>query len=180
MRRLGWALVLVLLSSGCSKVARQAAPAPEKLAEQVAPDFTLNGLDGASVSLSSLRGKVLLLDFWATWCPPCRASLPHTAELAQRPEAKRGELQVLAINSGEAREKVAAFVKTQRLNLPVLLDPDQSTTKKYQANGLPTFVVVGRRGTIVYAGAGFDPATTPRELDDALASALKQPATPSS
>lgn len=122
------------------------APAP-------AAEFTLRDLDGRSVSLGEFRGRVVLLNFWATWCVPCREEIPAMQTLA-RDLGPRG-LVVLAVNYEEDPETVRAFVRDTALSLPVLLDRDGAVARRYRVAGLPTSFVIDRRGSVVGSVIGF-------------------------
>jgi thiol-disulfide isomerase/thioredoxin len=120
------------------------ASAPEQPSE-IAPDFTLAALDGGSVTLSDLRGRWVLINFWATWCLPCRDEMPLLAAAA---EEHGDRLTVLAVNMRERPEPVAAFLTELGLDLPVLLNPDDATLLAYQVRGLPTSYLVAPDGAI--------------------------------
>ncbi|MBI5836341.1 MAG: TlpA family protein disulfide reductase [Candidatus Eisenbacteria bacterium] len=129
-------------------------------------DFTLNDLSGKPRSLKDYHGKVVLLDFWATWCGPCRMELPIIMSLYA--EMKKKGLEVLAVNVAEEREKPAEFVKKFGYTFPVLLDTDGKVSQQYQANAIPTVAVVDRTGKIVAHFAG---ARSEEDLRAALAKA---------
>jgi len=127
-----------------------------------APDFTLRDLSGESVQLSSKRGDVVLLDFWATWCGPCRYDMPFVQNLAER-YADRG-LKVYGVNSEDV-EQAAAYLRQNDLTFPTLVDPGMRTAKLFQVNALPTFVVIDRQGRL----AGYMRGTrTEKQLEQAL------------
>ncbi|MEN9934063.1 MAG: hypothetical protein RLZZ387_642 [Chloroflexota bacterium] len=130
--------------------AASADPAP--LPDHPAPDFTLAALDGSEVRLASLRGQVVLVNVWATWCPPCRAEMP--AIQATYDEYRGQGFTVLAVNFKEDARTVAAYLEEHRLTFPALLDVDGSVGSVYQARGLPSSFFVDRRGVIraVYRG----------------------------
>ena len=109
--------------------------------QELAPDFTLATSDGKVIQLSALRGRWVLVNFWATWCAPCRDEMPYLDSLATR-HANR--LTVLAVNIREPRQDVAAFVAELDLQLPVLLAPDDTTLLAYAVRGLPGFVYWSR------------------------------------
>lgn len=114
-----------------------------------AADFTLPDLDGQPVALSRFLGKTpVLLVFWATWCPECKAAIPEINTLATGPLA--GKLQVLGIDFRESREKVANAVKARGIRYPVLLDGKGQVARAYGVVGIPTYVLIGRDGKIVY------------------------------
>jgi thiol-disulfide isomerase/thioredoxin len=126
------------------------------LAGKPAPAFTLKDLEGKSVELGQLKGSVVVLDFWATWCGPCVQSLPHIAELS-REQGPKG-LKVFAVNQQEGEAEVKQFLSAHsELNgLTVLLDSDGAVGAKYLANAIPETVVIGKDGVIkkVFVGAG--------------------------
>jgi thiol-disulfide isomerase/thioredoxin len=127
-------------------------PLPRPMAVP-APDFTLPTLSGEAIRLADLRGKVVLLNFWATWCAPCRAEMPAIDALYQRYKA-RG-LEVLAVNldmlSGAG---VEAFLKEVAVTFRILMDPAWSTARAYRVDGLPTTYLIDRAGNVVVREAG--------------------------
>jgi thiol-disulfide isomerase/thioredoxin len=161
---------LCLLFTACRRPAGTNDNAiPQTRAAGLAPEISLPDLAGQTVTLSELKGKVVVLDFWATWCPPCRSSLPHTQALSQSPEAKAGKLVVLAINQGESASIIQPFMQEQGYSFQVLLDTQQSTLRLYNpSGGIPTFVVIDREGRVAWKSVGFNKSG----LDQALAAAL--------
>ncbi len=111
-----------------------------------AADFTLKDLNGKETSLKSLRGKVVLLDFWASWCAPCREELPKVERLHR--ELNDKGLVVLGINVGESAETAREFVKKQGLTFTNLLDTYKEVTNRYGAMAIPLAVVIDRDGKI--------------------------------
>ena len=139
-----------------------------------APNFSLRTVDGQTVKLSDRRGKVVLLDFWATWCGPCRASLPHIQELSESESwADRG-LVVWAVNDREPAEKISYFLANNQYTFTALVDEDGAVNSQYGVRGIPMTVLIGRDGTVenVWVGYGGDSA---REIDDAIQKALAEP-----
>ena len=124
------------------------------LAPKPAPALRLKDLDGAVHDLAQLRGRVVLVNFWATWCPPCRREMPSMERLAQ---ALKGEaFSVLAVNVGEDVDTIETFsgqLDTQ-LGFPVLLDSRSDTMQAWKVAGLPTTFVVDQRGRIVASAIG--------------------------
>lgn len=149
--------VLFLLTS-CSP-AFLSAPAPEVGAQ--APDFSLQGLDGDLISLSQFRGRVVLLNFWATWCGPCRLEMP-----AIQDRYNDGGFEVLAINFDEPAAQIVPFVAELRLTFPVLLDPGGSVQELYRVRGYPTSFLVDADGVIRFFHIG---EMSPEILDNYLA-----------
>ena len=140
-------------------------------AGDVAPDFTVEMLDGSKVTLSELRGKVVLVGFWATWCPPCRQELSHMQkDVIDRFAGK--ELVVLPISRGEKRQTVEEYIAKMGYTFPIGLDGDQSIYKKYATNYIPRSFVVGRDGKVVYVAVGYDEQIA-KEIDEAISEALK-------
>ena len=132
-------LTLGLLITGCSEPSRAQAGEP-------APDFRLQNLEGQSISLSDLQGKPVLLNFWSTRCPPCRAEMPYIQEIYEEWSGKG--LEVLAINLGESPSLVKKFLQSQGLSLPVLLDTKQSAARKYNIQYIPATFFIDKDGII--------------------------------
>ena len=136
------------------------------LSGQKASDFTLSDLAGKPLKLSSLRGKVVLLDFWATWCGPCRIEMPRVQKFHD--EFKDKGLVVLGINDGEIASRVEPFLKKNGYSFRILLDHDQSVAARYQVTGIPSLFVIDRNGVISSHFIGLRDEET---LRDALAKA---------
>ena len=112
-------------------------------------DFTLQGMDGQPVSLSQFRGKKpVLLVFWATWCPECKTASPVINALHGGPDGEK--MQILALDYRETQERVAAAVKSLGIRYPVLLDEQGRVARAFGVVGIPTYVLIGRDGTVVY------------------------------
>jgi len=112
------------------------------------PPLVLKDLKGASVDLAKLRGRVVLVNFWATWCEPCTAEMPSLQRLATKLEGR--PFTVLAVNDGESRQKIEAFLRKSGVALEVLLDPDQRAAPDWKAGGLPMSFLVGADGKVRY------------------------------
>ena len=118
-----------------------------------APDFTLKNLHGNTVSLRDLRGKVVFLNFWATWCPPCRLEMPTMEEL-HKDFGNQG-LVILAINFQEAPKEIKEFFKEHNLTFTTLLDREEKVFDLYKAWSLPTTYLINKRGEIVGKVVGY-------------------------
>ncbi len=122
-----------------------------------APDFKLTGLDDKPVQLSDLKGSVVVLDFWATWCGPCVQSLPHLDQVYK--DVKDSGVKIYAVNAQEDKDKVQNFVTSKNLSVPVLLDTDGAVLKAYLASGIPQTVIIGKDGQVRKVMVGFGPGT---------------------
>ncbi|MFC1950340.1 TlpA family protein disulfide reductase [Chloroflexota bacterium] len=130
-----------------------------------APNFQLQELDGQIVSLRDFLGKPVLINFWATWCSPCRSEMPYLQELYEEWSAKG--LVVLTINSGESHSQVKQFMESQHLSLPVLLDTKQDVVLEYSIQYLPTTFFIDKDGIIQEKTIGAFPnkAAIEKDLD---------------
>jgi peroxiredoxin len=125
---------------------------------RAAPDFTLEDMQGVTHSLADYQGKVMIVNFWATWCPPCVKEMPS---LQRAWEQLRGEdIGVLAINMGEQKQAIEGFIQKHPVELPILLDKDFDMADAWAVSGLPTTYVVDPEGQIVFQVIG------EREWDD--------------
>jgi cytochrome c biogenesis protein CcmG/thiol:disulfide interchange protein DsbE len=130
---------------GRQRLARQSRAAPPE-ATATATDFTLISADGTPVSLSDLRGKVVLLNFWATWCPPCTAEMPDLNALYRRYGGEKNFV-VVGVNLEEQPKEVADFARQKHIDFPLLLDRDGRVTRKaYRVRTLPASVIIDREG----------------------------------
>jgi thiol-disulfide isomerase/thioredoxin len=120
---------------------------------QVTPNynFTLESNQGNKITLSDLKGKVVILDFWATWCPPCKAAIPKLIELYNKYQGQG--LMVLGIGLDD-KDKVIKLSQEMGINYPVLFD-DQVTSKNYEIQSIPTLFVIDQKGKQVHKEVGF-------------------------
>jgi peroxiredoxin len=115
-----------------------------------APNFTLQTLDGKEVSLADYRGKKVILNFWATWCPPCKAEMPHMQNYYET-EAEKDNVEILAVNltsSDKGKTAIAEFAKQYELSFPIPLDEEGTIGKQFNAFTIPTTYVLNTDGTI--------------------------------
>lgn len=124
----------------------------------MAKDFALKDVDGRVHTISQYRGKVVLINFWATWCPPCLKEMPSMERLWKELGGKG--VAVLALNIGESADDVENFGFEHNLSFPLLLDQDDTTSRDWLVRGLPTSYVVDTQGRIVFQAIG------EREWDD--------------
>ncbi len=117
-----------------------------------AGDFVLADLNGRPVHLSDYQGQVVLINGWATWCPPCRAEMP-TLQAFYEAHREQG-FSLLAVNAGEGQPAVTGFVSQMGFTFPVLLDPGERVLSGLGTAGLPTSFVIGRDGMVKYIHAG--------------------------
>lgn len=134
-----------------------------------APDFTLPGR-GAPVNLQTLRGKVVYLDFWASWCAPCKRSFPWMGALQSRFGA--AGLQVVAVNLDQKQADAELFLAATPAQFLVAYDPAGATARQFAVKGMPSSVLIGRDGTILQRHMGFT-SETPAALEAEIAQALK-------
>jgi thiol-disulfide isomerase/thioredoxin len=119
---------------------------------QPALDFSLESLEDRNISLSDFKGTPVMVNFWATWCPPCRAEMPLIQSYA---EANRDEVVILAVNAGEDKATVESFATAQDLDdLVFLLDPDNSVASLYRIPGFPTSLFIDAEGMLTAAHIG--------------------------
>ncbi len=155
-KALAWILPLLVLGLAFPQAEasqlREVKPRP-------APELALPTLDGGRVDLAELRGRVVLVNFWAVWCPPCRKEMPSmerlTRMLAGRP------FTILASNAGESPEQIRPFLQEVPLTFPILLDEGSARMKAWRVFVLPTSFLVDKRGQIRYSLAGHIEWDTP-------------------
>lgn len=139
--------------------------AVEKLSGQRAPEFTLNDIDGNPVSLSSFKGKVILLNFWATWCPPCKGELLSMNKLYQ--QLKNRGVVVLAISTDRSVSDVRSYLKDSQINFTVLIDSNLYVSRSiYKVFMIPTTFLIDRKGIIVEKYFGEKDWTDPRIMKE--------------
>jgi peroxiredoxin len=138
------ALILILLN-----------PAMAGDINEAAPDFTLPGDNGQAVSLSDLHGQVVMINFWASWCGPCRQEMPLLEQIHQRYEPLGFTL--LGVNVEENSSDAKAFLKDRPVSFPILFDPDNGVSKLYDVVAMPSTVLIDRQGNVRYLHHGFKP-----------------------
>ena len=162
-------VILLLILSSCSAPSSGGGAAiPEKTTEEAsqesssqqeqkenktyAPDFALEDLDGNIITLASLGGKNLIINFWATWCPFCVDEMPDLQKLYEN--YKDEDLVVIAINIQESKSRVTKFLEDEGIDLPILLDEKGTTAITYGANSIPLTIAVNKEGVVVAGHRG--------------------------
>lgn len=144
--------------------------APSPLEGKPAPAFAAKTIEGQTVTLADQKGKVVLLDFWATWCPPCKKSLPHIQKLSQDKERIAKGLTVWAANAAEEAATVKAFLSTNQYTFTVPMAA-QEQAQAWGLESIPMTVIVGRDGVVKKVIVGYDDgsdAVIEQAIDDAL------------
>ena len=128
------------------------------LAGEAAPDFTLRDINGKQVSLSSYKGKVVLVNFWATWCGPCKLEMPHLDKMDRDLEEKGFEVISISTDDARASSKVKPLIKRGGYDFTVLLDKETTVVSQYNpAKTLPYNVLIDREGAIHKVFQGYNP-----------------------
>lgn len=118
----------------------------------MAPDFSLRDIDGATHRLADYRGQVVIVNFWATWCPPCREEMPSMQRAWER--LKNQDIVILAIDVGEDEDTIFTFTADYPVEFPLLMDLDSSVIQSWPVRGLPTTFVIDPQGRMVYRAIG--------------------------
>jgi thiol-disulfide isomerase/thioredoxin len=156
------AAAILLLASG----ANPAGTGPLRIGQPLA-GFSLADMNGQNRQLADYQGKVVLLNIWATWCPPCRSEMPDL-QAYYNANLEKGFV-ILAINAGDSRADVRDFAASYRLSFPILMDPDLNWVRRMAINDYPTSIVIGRDGLVKKVQIGlYSPAAMRADLDPLL------------
>jgi len=140
------AILVVILTAGLVITGCTTGSEPIATVGEAAPNFELQNLDGQSISLSSLKGSPVLINFWATWCGPCVSEMPYIQEIHEEWSDKG--LIVLAINLGDNASQAEQFLQDHNLSLPVLLDTNKVVAPKYGIRAIPTTFFIDKEGIV--------------------------------
>ena len=154
------AIPLLLAEICMAELTQTLTPVPDK---PPAPEFSLKDTEGETHRLSDYRGKAVILNFWATWCPPCREEMPSMQRAWE--EVKDQGIIFLAIDIGEDEDTVFTFTADYPVDFPLLLDQSSSVIEQWPVMGLPTTFVIDPRGRIVYRAIGGREWDSPALLD---------------
>jgi thiol-disulfide isomerase/thioredoxin len=155
-------LTLALLGAALTGIAGAAAVSP--LASGApAPGFQLGSADGRAVDLAALRGKVVMINFWASWCGPCRKEMPILEQLNKQYRGKG--LALIGVNVEPDSKAAMNWLKETPVSFPILFDTDSKVSKLYQVAGMPNTVIVDRRGTVRYIHRGYQAGAENEYLD---------------
>ena len=141
----------------------------EGLIGKKAPDFTLKDIYDRSFNLSSLRGKVVIINFWATWCPPCRAEMPSLNNLYK--EFRNKGLEVIAISTDRSVQPVKDYLSKNHLDITVLIDTENRVSRQFKVFSIPTTFLIDRNGIIIERYLGEENWTSPeikKKIKDTL------------
>lgn len=141
----------LLLGAALAGCASAALPAVKPAT--IAPDFTLRTMGGPNLRLHEQRGRVVLLNFWATWCGPCREEMPHLNRLYEK--YRTSGFTTLGVNIDDDAAKAAELAAKLGIKFPVLLDTDKKVSKVYDMGGMPATVVIDRDGRVRYVHRGY-------------------------
>lgn len=152
-------LLIFLLTSMCLVSCTKSDTGTEKLSPSqtagMAPDFVLKDIEGKDIQLSRFKGKMVVLEFWATWCPPCKATIPELIAMQEKYAGKG--LVVLGISideGGDLASKLSAFSKANKINYPILLG-DEEISRAYGVMSIPATFLIGKDNKIITAYKGY-------------------------
>jgi peroxiredoxin len=143
-------LIMQLISSPL--LAKESGRSGLTKIDGVAPEFELLDFEGETHHLSDYRGEPLIVNFWATWCPPCRAEMPSMQRAWEK--IREEGIAMLAINVGENEDMIFPFTAEYPVEFPLLMDLDSKVTQQWKVRGLPTTIVVDPAGRMVYRAVG--------------------------
>ena len=162
---LTWFLIFTICTGGAFLLSRCSTGGKEPSSGS-APDFSLKSFDGQEITLSQLKGKVVLLDFWATWCGPCKESIPHLIQLYKNYRESGFELVGMNVDKGDG-EAVRRFVTSMDIPYPVVVAPED-VVRSYRVTGIPVTFLIDKKGKIREKVVGFSRSIA-KQLDTKVA-----------
>lgn len=162
---LSCASLLLIAVSACLAAAENADESALTKVGDAVPAFELKLMDGTAVTPTSLRGKVTVINFFATWCGPCRAEMPHLEKAVWQKFKDNGKFTMVAVGREHSNEELAAFQKEEKLTFPFAADPQRQTYSKFAKQFIPRTYVIDAEGKIVFQSVGYDPAEFARMVD---------------
>jgi thiol-disulfide isomerase/thioredoxin len=178
LARWGTRAALAIAGLAMSLTTPGVAPAktgPEAMEGSEAPELALDRLDGNPFRSRIFKGQVVVLDYWATWCAPCKASLPHIDALTHDKDRVPKGLRVFAINAAESADDVKKFVAANNLTIAAVLDLDKDFGKAYSVKSIPTTVLIGRDNKVRKVFVGYAGKDQDDMLDKKIDELLAEP-----
>jgi thiol-disulfide isomerase/thioredoxin len=158
-----WALAARLAGCGLAVILSGAASADAIAPGAAAPAFQLHSSGSADLSLSDLKGQVVLINFWASWCGPCRQEMPVLEQLYKK--YKGAGFTLLGVNVEPKSADAEGFLKSTPVSFPILFDTDSKVSKLYEVSGMPSTVILDRAGKVRYVHHGYKPGEESEYLD---------------
>jgi thiol-disulfide isomerase/thioredoxin len=158
-----WALAARLAGCGLAVILSAAASADAIAPGAAAPAFQLHSSGSADLSLSDLKGQVVLINFWASWCGPCRQEMPVLEQLYKK--YKGAGFTLLGVNVEPKSADAEGFLKSTPVSFPILFDTDSKVSKLYEVSGMPSTVILDRAGKVRYVHHGYKPGEESEYLD---------------
>ena len=150
MKKIGWFLILLFLTGAVYAMGEKPRTVASAAINKPAIDFALKDLQGRTVKLSDQKGKVVFLNFWATWCPPCREEMPSIERLHDRVNGK--DFIILAVSLDQS--DIRSFVQKGNYTFKILLDPKGDIGRQYGVTGIPTTFIIDKNGIIKQKAVG--------------------------
>ncbi|HDJ28540.1 MAG TPA: TlpA family protein disulfide reductase [Proteobacteria bacterium] len=163
-----FALALIL----CGLIACGDSSAPKQKNAKLAPDFSLTSLDGKEITRDSLKGKVVILDFWATWCPPCRAAIPHLVEMHKKYRDQGLVVVGISLDRG-GKEEVSDFAERNHIDYDLVMGVNNAILKDFgEVSSIPTIIILNQQAEIIFKAVGYN-AEIAQTIDSKVAESLQ-------
>jgi peroxiredoxin len=142
-----------------------------KFKSEPAKDFELSTIDGRKVKLSDMKGKIVMVNFWATWCKPCIKEMPMFVKIYEKYKERGFEILAITVDAPEDRPKVVSFAQQQKIDFPILYD--ESVAALYGVRSFPTTFFIGKQGTVRLQDSGLNLQTAERDLEIIIEELMK-------